>query len=80
MGDKIVQLVPFEGEGGQSSPCMGSTPVGLLWYGTFDNWGQSDGGPGVIQVASRRKQDRLAHFPRWILARTRRASGIASAG
>jgi hypothetical protein len=49
MGDKIVQLVPFEGEGGQIIALYGLDAVGLLWYGTFDNWGQSDGGPGVIK-------------------------------
>jgi hypothetical protein len=39
MGDKIVQLVPIQGESGQLFAFYGLDSTGLLWYGELDRWG-----------------------------------------
>jgi hypothetical protein len=49
MSDKIVQLVPVEGEHALPIAFYGLDAIGGLWYGTFDKWGQADGGPGVVR-------------------------------
>jgi hypothetical protein len=50
MGDKIVQLVPIQGESGQLFAFYGLDSTGLLWYGELDRWGHgADQGPGVVK-------------------------------
>jgi hypothetical protein len=50
MGDKIVQLVPIQGESGRLFAFYGLDSTGLLWYGELDRWEQgADHGPGVVK-------------------------------
>jgi hypothetical protein len=50
MVDKIVQLVPIQGESGQLFAFYGLDSIGLLWYGELDRWGHgADQGPGVVK-------------------------------